>query len=55
MSTPKKSSVVHPETGMPRNDQAKIPTYTVIIPILILCFFFLKSFIYIKDKKRHGK
>jgi hypothetical protein len=55
MSDKKVSSVLHPETQMPKKEYPKMPTYSVLIPILILAFFFLKVFIYIKDKKRHGK
>lgn len=32
----------------------RLPTWGVLL-VLILAFFVLKSFIYIKDKKRHGK
>ena len=31
-----------------------MPTWG-ILAFLVLCFFVLKSFIYIKDDKRHGK
>ncbi len=35
-------------------DQIIVPTYG-LIGFLIVFFFVLKLFIYIKDKKRHGK
>jgi hypothetical protein len=38
----------------PQADQLKFPTWALIL-ILIVAFFILKSFIYISDKKRHGK
>ncbi len=41
--------VQHPKVG-----QALFPTWALML-ILIIAFFLLKSFIYISDKKRHGK
>lgn len=39
----------------PKSDtQFKLPTYG-IFAVLVVCFIILKKFIYIKDKKRHGK
>jgi len=35
-------------------NQASFPTWFLIV-VLIFSFFVLKSFIYISDKKRHGK
>lgn len=35
-------------------NQAMFPTW-LLIAVLFVCFFVLKSFIYISDKKRHGK
>lgn len=32
-----------------------LPTWTGVLPILIISFFLLKKMIYIKDEKRHGK
>lgn len=47
------SIVAHPiQTTKP--EQVKFPTWSLIV-ILIVSFFILKSFIYISDKKRHGK
>ena len=36
------------------SDQFHLPTWGIIV-VLIITFFILKSFIYIKDGKRHGK
>ena len=47
------SIFVHP-IQHPKPDQLKLPTWSVIV-ILIIAFFILKPFIYISDKKRHGK
>lgn len=60
-TTPKKpakfesesSIFVHP-VSMPKQNQLQFPTWALML-ILIICFFILKSFIYISDKKRHGK
>ncbi len=48
------SSIFAHENQFPKADQAKFPTWSLIL-ILIVAFFILKSFIYISDKKRHGK
>lgn len=37
-----------------QKDQFYMPTWGLILT-LIVAFFILKSFIYIKDQKRHGK
>lgn len=37
-----------------QKDQFYMPTWAVLV-FLIIIFFVLKSFIYIKDQKRHGK
>lgn len=37
-----------------QKDQFYMPTWAVLV-FLIIVFFVLKSFIYIKDQKRHGK
>lgn len=37
-----------------QKDQFYLPTWSAII-LLILVFFVLKSFIYTKDTKRHGR
>lgn len=64
MSEQFESSVVHKElkykTGKVELDrtpkkQFSLGTYTGIIPFLIFVFFLIKTFIYIKDPKRHGK
>lgn len=41
--------LVKPTDGTPM-----FPTWFLVV-FLILCFFVLKGFIYLKDKKRHGK
>lgn len=47
------SIFVHPiQTTKP--DQLKFPTWALLL-ILVIAFFILKPFIYISDKKRHGK
>lgn len=48
------SSIFAHENSFPKADQPKFPTWSLIL-ILIVAFFILKSFIYISDKKRHGK
>lgn len=48
------SSIVNEYVQMPKNDQFKTPTWGLLI-VLIIAFFVLKSFVYIKDEKRHGK
>ena len=48
------SSIFAHETSMPKKDQLTLPTWALIV-VLFVCFFALKSFIYISDKKRHGK
>ena len=35
--------------------QFKMSSWFGVVPILIVSFFILKGFIYIKDQKRHGK
>jgi hypothetical protein len=47
------SIFVHP-IQHPKENQLKLPTWGVMV-ILIIAFFILKPFIYISDKKRHGK
>lgn len=64
MSEQFKSSVVHKEykflsqkeeLDRTPTKQFSMGTYTGIIPFLIIVFFLIKTFIYIKDPKRHGK
>lgn len=50
----KTSSIVTESVQTPQKDQFFLPTWAVI-GVLILVFFILKTFIYIKDDKRHGK
>lgn len=62
METPKEqkevfkseSSIIAHPYQMPKETQMFMPTWLLIV-ILFVCFFALKSFIYISDKKRHGK
>ncbi|RLA60082.1 MAG: hypothetical protein DRQ88_03140 [Epsilonproteobacteria bacterium] len=64
MSKQFESSVVHKEykylskteeLDRTPKKQFSLGTYTGIIPFLIFVFFLIKTFIYIKDPKRHGK
>ncbi len=48
------SSIFSHPISFPKKNQAYLPTWGVIV-ILIIAFFILKPFIYITDKKRHGK
>ena len=52
----KKSSIVTSEvyTLKPKSDHYYAPTWGLIVSLFI-ALFVLKSFIYIKDPKRHGK
>lgn len=50
----RESSIVTKDYEGIKTDQVKLPTYGVII-VLIIAFFVLKKFIYIKDDKRDGK
>ena len=59
--TTKKSEVFKSESSIfvnpvqyPAKDQLRFPTWALLV-ILIVAFFILKPFIYISDKKRHGK
>jgi hypothetical protein len=47
------SSIFSHPIQHPKATHAKFPTWS-LIAILFVAFFILKSFIYIKDKKRHG-
>jgi hypothetical protein len=55
MTESKESSVVTDFVELPKKNQGEFSTYAVIIPFLICCFIILKTFIYLKDKKRDGK
>lgn len=48
------SSIFSHPIQKPKPTQAMFPTWFLIV-FLFICFFVLKSFIYISDKKRHGK
>lgn len=48
------SSIVAHPIQTPKPEHQKFPTWSLLV-ILIVSFFILKSFIYISDKKRHGK
>lgn len=52
--TVKTSSVVNEKVQFPQAEQTIAPTWFVIV-FLIFALIILKSFIYIKDGKRHGK
>ncbi len=49
-----KSSMVDSNVTTAETGQFSMPTWGIIVA-LVIAFFILKSFIYIKDKKRHGK
>ena len=38
-----------------KKSQLKMSSWYGVVPILLISFFILKGFIYIKDEKRHGK
>lgn len=48
------SSIVNEYVQMPKHDQSKVPTWGLLV-VLVIAFFILKGFVYIKDDKRHGK
>ncbi|MFT6068940.1 MAG: hypothetical protein ACJAT2_002950 [Bacteriovoracaceae bacterium] len=50
----KKSSIVTDEVYMLKEGQFYMPTWGVLVT-LVIALVVLKSFIYIKDEKRHGK
>jgi hypothetical protein len=50
----KQSSIAYPDVNRPKKDLPHFPTWSLVV-FLILTFFILKSFIYIKDGNRHGK
>lgn len=54
MDNQKNSSIVKEQVQKPKEAQLQLPTWGVIV-VLIIAFFLLKTFIYIKDGKRHGK
>lgn len=45
---------VNAQFEMLQKDQFYMPTWGIVF-ILLCAFFILKTFIYIKDQKRHGK
>lgn len=48
------SAIAYKDVVRPRNDSPMAPTWGVVV-FLIITFLVLKTFIYIKDGKRHGK
>ena len=50
----KTSSIVTEAVIRPRKDQLSVPTWGIIV-VLIIAMVALKTFIYIKDPKRDGK
>jgi hypothetical protein len=48
------SSIIVAPIQQTESNQLKFPTWALLV-VLIIAFFILKSFIYISDKKRHGK
>jgi len=57
MSKQYKSSVVYDDVERPKKDQFKMSNFGIdgIFWVLIVALIVLKTFIYIKDEKRHGK
>jgi hypothetical protein len=54
MANQLESSVALKNVTRPKTDQLKMPTYG-LLAVLICALVILKTFIYIKDPKRHGK
>ncbi|MCO4792958.1 MAG: hypothetical protein KC493_04560 [Bacteriovoracaceae bacterium] len=51
----KTSTVLQKAEGKPpEKDQPTFPTWGILVG-LVIAFIILKSFVYIKDDKRHGK
>ncbi len=50
----KPSSIAYQDVYRPKKDQSFYPTWSLVV-FLIVTFFVLKAFIYIKDGDRHGK
>jgi hypothetical protein len=48
------STIVDSHVQRINHDQLSMPTWGLLV-VLIIAFFILKGFIYIKDDKRHGK
>jgi len=48
------SSIMAHPNSYPKSEQLKLPTWSLLV-ILIGAFLILKTFIYLKDDKRHGK
>jgi hypothetical protein len=53
-NTVKESSVVNKFVGKSGTDQFTMPTWGLIV-VLFIALFVIKSFIYIKDPKRHNQ
>lgn len=51
---PHASTIVDSHVQQINNDQFMMPTWSLLV-VLVLTFFILKGFIYIKDDKRHGR
>jgi len=49
-----KSSIVDQKVAPIKQDQLSAPTWSVLV-FLVISMVILKSFVYIKDVKRHGK
>lgn len=48
------SSIFGHPNSFPKANQSMYPTWLLMV-VLFAAFFILKAFIYISDKKRHGK
>lgn len=50
----RESSIAYKDVVRPKDSHFMMPTWALII-FLCVFFYVLKSFIYLKDEKRHGK
>ena len=48
------SSIINHPYRMPKKSYLMAPTWLLLL-VLMVAFFILKYFIYLKDDKRHGK
>lgn len=50
----KESSIAYSDVTRPQKEQFIMPTWALLL-CLCIAFYVIKSFIYLKDDKRHGK
>lgn len=53
-NTVKESSIVNKYVKKPMDDQFMMPTWGLIV-VLFIALFVIKTFIYLKDPKRHNQ